>query len=80
MFDFGEHADYMALGYALMGLLLGGMVFWMYVRYRVLQRDAEALDQLEAEERQERAASRSADETVPARSGVAASPAAPKET
>jgi hypothetical protein len=75
MFDFGKHADYMALGYAAMGILLGLMVLWLYLRYRVLQREEVELDRFEAEEMQERAAlaSRGEDETIPARSGVASS-------
>ena len=51
MFDFGKHADYMALGYAMMGLLLGGMVFWTYIRYRILARESAELDRIEAEEK-----------------------------
>jgi hypothetical protein len=83
MFDFGKHADYMALGYAAMGLLLGLMVLWLYLQYRVWLRQDMELDQLEAEEQQERAAlaSRGEDETIPAKSGAAASAStAPRET
>jgi hypothetical protein len=50
MFDFGKHADYMALGYAAMGILLGGMVLWMYVRYRVLARELADIGRMESEE------------------------------
>ena len=53
MFDFGENADYMWMGYAVTGLILAGMVVWMAVRYRVLNRERELIDQLEAEERAE---------------------------
>jgi hypothetical protein len=83
MFDFGKHADYMALGYAMMGLLLGGMVLWTYFRYRVLARESAELDRIEAEERLERAAAvpRGSDESAPVRAGAAVAPsAAPKET
>jgi heme exporter protein CcmD len=54
--DFGKYADYMALGYAAMALLLGGMVLWLYLRYRALIREEQAIEQMEAEERAERAA------------------------
>jgi heme exporter protein CcmD len=54
--DFGKYADYMALGYAAMALLLGGMVLWLYLRYRALMREEQAIEQMEAEERAERAA------------------------
>ena len=83
MFDFGKHADYMALGYAMMGLLLGGMVLWTYFRYRVLTRESAELDRIEAEERLERAAAvpRGSDDAVPARTSAAVTPStAPKET
>jgi hypothetical protein len=66
----------MALGYAAMGLLLGSMVLWLYVQYRVLRREEVELDRLEAEEKRERAASavlRGEDATIPARSGVVSS-------
>ena len=83
MFDFGKHADYMALGYAMMALLLGGMVLWTYLRYRVLARESAELDRIEAEERQERAAAvpRGSDESAPVRAGAAVpASTAPKET
>jgi hypothetical protein len=83
MFDFGEHADYMALGYAMMALLLGGMVLWTYFRYRVLMRESAELDRIEAEEQQERAAAapRGSDEATPVRAGtVVSTSTAPKET
>jgi hypothetical protein len=54
MFDFGKHSDYMAMGYAAMGILLGGMVLWLYLRYRLLNREQQMIDQLEAEARDER--------------------------
>ena len=54
--DFGKYADYMALGYAAMAVLLGGMVLWLYLRYRGLLREEQAIAQMEAEERAERAA------------------------
>jgi hypothetical protein len=82
MFDFGKHADYMALGYAMMALLLGGMVLWLYFRYRVLARESAELDRFEAEEQQERAAaSRGSDDAAPVRAGaVVSASTAPKET
>lgn len=52
--DFGKHADYMALGYAVMAVLLGGMIVWMYLRYVALNRDSRQLDALEAELREDR--------------------------
>jgi hypothetical protein len=55
MFDFGKHADYMALGYAMAGILLAGMVLWMALRYRALHHEEDLIDQLEAEERDEHA-------------------------
>jgi hypothetical protein len=81
MFEFGKHADYMAMGYAAMAILLGGMVLWLYLRYRILQREDLELDRIEAEEQQARGAAvaRSEDEAAPVRSGIAAA-AAPKET
>jgi heme exporter protein CcmD len=54
--DFGKYANYMALGYAAMALLLGGMLLWLYLRYRALVREEQAVEQMEAEERAERAA------------------------
>jgi heme exporter protein CcmD len=54
--EFGKYANYMALGYAAMALLLGGMVLWLYLRYRALIREEQAIEQMEAEERAERAA------------------------
>jgi hypothetical protein len=51
MFDFGDNANYMAMGYAVTAILLGGMILWMYVRYRGLEHEQELIDQLEAEER-----------------------------
>ncbi len=54
MFDFGKHADYMAMGYAVTGFFLAGMVLWMALRYRVLGHEQKLIDQLEAEERDEK--------------------------
>ncbi|RPI93435.1 MAG: heme exporter protein CcmD [Chloroflexi bacterium] len=53
MFDFGKHADYMAIGYAVMAILLGGMVLWLYLRYRALENESAELDRIEAEEHAE---------------------------
>jgi hypothetical protein len=54
--DFGKYAEYMALGYASMALILGGMVFWLYWRFRMVLREAQMVEELEAEVRAERAA------------------------
>ena len=70
MFDFGKHSDYMAMGYAAMGILLGGMVLWLVLRYRLLNREQQMIDQLEAEARDERALS--ASENAPVLSGAVA--------
>lgn len=47
----GNNADYMLLGYALMAILLGGMIAWTYFRFRQLDRESALIDQFEAEER-----------------------------
>lgn len=54
--DFGKYSEYMALGYGAMAVLLAGMIAWMALRFRGLRREIEQLDQLEAEERNERPA------------------------
>ncbi len=51
--DFGKYADYMALGYAAMALLLSGMIGMIYWRYRRLYQEQAQIDQLEAEEQQQ---------------------------
>lgn len=53
----GKYAEYMILGYASMALLLGGMIAWIYWRYRMLFREEALIDQYEAEERGDRVAS-----------------------
>jgi heme exporter protein CcmD len=49
--DFGKYADYMALGYAAMAVLLSGMIGWIYWRYRMLFQEQAQIDQLEAEDK-----------------------------
>ena len=53
----GKYAEYMILGYASMAVLLGGMIAWIYWRYRMLFREEALIDQYEAEERGDRVAS-----------------------
>ena len=50
--------DYMVLGYLGMALLLAGMVVWLVWRYRMQDREEQMIEQLEAEERAEKAAPR----------------------
>lgn len=50
----GENAEYAILGYALMGIVLAGMVGWIYVRYVNLTREQRLIAQIEAEEAQDR--------------------------
>lgn len=52
---FGKYSEYMAIGYAAMGLILAAMIVWMYVRYVGLRREQEQIAQLEAEVQAERA-------------------------
>ena len=54
MFDFGDNANYMAMGYAVTMIFLAGMILWMVVRYRVLEREQDAIERFEAEERDNR--------------------------
>ena len=54
MFDFGKHADYMAMAYAVTGIFLAGMIVWMYVRYQTLGREQAQVEQLEADVREGR--------------------------
>jgi heme exporter protein CcmD len=56
MFEFGKYAEYMALGYAVTLLILGGMVLWLILRYQALRREQTHIDHLEAEIRDEVAA------------------------
>jgi len=46
----GMYAEYMILGYASMALILGGMIAWIYLRYRALRREAALVEQMAAEE------------------------------
>lgn len=46
----GEYAEYAILGYAMMGVVLGGMVLWIYIRYLNLRREQQLIAQMEAEE------------------------------
>lgn len=50
----GKYAEYMILGYAAMALLLGGMIAWIYLRYRALKREAALVEQMAAEEQGDR--------------------------
>ena len=51
MFDFGKHADYMTMAYAATGIFLVGMSVWIYVRYQMLGREQDMIEQLEDEVR-----------------------------
>ena len=51
---FGKYADYMALGYGAMALVLGGMAGWIYVRFRQAQREMARVEQMARELREER--------------------------
>ncbi len=51
---FGKYADYMALGYSAMALVLGGMAAWIYVRFRHAQREMARVEQKMQELREER--------------------------
>ncbi|MBN1200953.1 MAG: heme exporter protein CcmD [Anaerolineae bacterium] len=51
----GDYAEYMILGYALMGAVLGGMVARLVWRWRALRRELARIEQIEAEERGENA-------------------------
>ena len=53
---FGKYSEYMAIGYAAMGIILAAMIVWMYIRYAGLRRDQEQIVQLEKEIEAERAA------------------------
>lgn len=46
----GKFAEYMILGYSAMALILGGMIAWIYLRYRALRREAALVEQMAAEE------------------------------
>jgi len=50
----GEYVEYMIIGYAAMALILGGMIAWLYLRYRALKREAALVDQMAAEEQGDR--------------------------
>ena len=64
--DFGKYADYMAMGYGAMALILSAMIAWIYLRFRALIRENEAIAELEAELEQERAAGKAAPRAVAA--------------
>jgi len=51
--DFGKYADYMALGYAAMAVILSGMIGLIYWRFRALIQEDAQIDQLEAEDKQQ---------------------------
>lgn len=46
---FGKYSEYMALGYVAMGLILVGMIAWIYLRYAGLRNDQEQIARLEQE-------------------------------
>lgn len=46
---FGKYSEYMALGYAAMGVILFAMIAWMYLRYVTLHRQEAEIAQLEQE-------------------------------
>jgi heme exporter protein CcmD len=48
--DFGKYAEYMAMGYAGMLVLLSGMIAWISWRFRMLTREITRLENVEAEE------------------------------
>ncbi|HEX3052732.1 MAG TPA: Ig-like domain-containing protein [Aggregatilineaceae bacterium] len=48
---FGKHLDYMAIGYAVIALILGGLVVWLALRFQALRREEQLMDQMEAEDR-----------------------------
>lgn len=50
----GNYVEYMILGYAAMALILGGMIAWLYLRYRALKREAALVEQIAAEEQGDR--------------------------
>ncbi len=54
--EFGKYANYMAMGYGAMALILSAMIAWIYLRFRALIRENEAISELEAELEAERAA------------------------
>ncbi len=51
---FGKYSEYMAIGYAAMGVILVAMIVWMYLRYVGLRREQEQIAQLERELAEER--------------------------
>jgi hypothetical protein len=53
-FDFGKYAEYMALGYAAMALILALMVAWIALRFRTLRAQQDEITRLEAELAEER--------------------------
>lgn len=55
-FDFGKYAEYMALGYAAMALVLALMVIWIALRFRALRAQQDEIARLEAELAEERRA------------------------
>ena len=63
--DFGKYAEYMALGYAAMALILALMVVWIALRFHALRAQEDEIARLEAELAEERHAM--ARSTSPAR-------------
>lgn len=75
-----DNIEYAYMGYAAALIGLGGLVAWIYLRFVALRRDAREVEQIEAEVRNERAASGN-----PSRAGEPAptpqsATAVPKET
>lgn len=46
----GKYAEYMILGYASMGVILGGMIFWIYWRFKMLFREEQLIERLESDD------------------------------
>lgn len=44
------HTDYMVLGYALTALMIGGLIFSIWWRYRALNQDEQLLERLEQDD------------------------------
>ncbi len=51
---FGKYAEYMALGYSAMAVILGGMAAWVYLRYRQARREMARVEHMAQELRSER--------------------------
>ena len=69
--DFGKFAEYMAIGYAAMAIILGSMIAWIYLRFRALLAQQEQIGQLEAEVAEEREAHKAPAGREPVAEGAA---------